>query len=245
MLLSFRTELKPTNKQVTLFRKHCGVARHAYNFGNAIIMEALELRKADPSIKIPSSIDLHKRLVAEIKPGNPWYYEVSKASPQQALSNLRAAWDRCFKKTSKQPRFKKKGKSNDSFYLEMGTKAKPGIRNNGKRIKLPKIGSVKLKEVLPLESFHNCVISRKADRWFISFKYEVTLPRVALARPSVGVDIGIKKLAVTSDGKVFANPKAYRRMAKKMKRLQRSVSRKVKGSSNRIKAVRLLSKLHL
>jgi putative transposase len=204
MLLSFRTELKPTNKQVTLFRKHCGVARHAYNFGNAVIMQALELRKTDPSIKVPSSIDLHKRLVAEVKPGNPWYYEVSKASPQQALSNLRTAWDRCFKKTSKQPQFKKKGKSSDSFYLEMGTRLKPGIRNNGKRIKLPKIGSVKLKEALPLESFHNCVINRKADRWFISFKYEVALPAVALDRPSVGVDIGIKELAVTSDGKVFA-----------------------------------------
>jgi putative transposase len=244
MLLSFKTELRPNNKQVTLFRQHCGVARHAYNFGNAIIQEALQLRETDKAIKIPSAIDLHKRLVAEIKPANPWYYQSSKASPQQALAEVRTAWDRCLKKISKQPRFKKKGKSKDSFYLEQGTKAKPGISNDGKRVKLPKIGWVRLHEPLPITATHNCVISRTADKWFIAIKYEIEQPTVALDRPSVGVDIGIKELAVASDGKVFANPKAYRRMSKKLKRLQRSVSRKVKGSRNRTKAVRKLAKLH-
>lgn len=244
MLLSFKTELKPNNRQVTLFRQHCGVARHAYNFGNAIIQEALQLREADKTIKIPSAIDLHKRLVAEIKPANPWYYQSSKASPQQALAEVRTAWDRCFKKLSKQPRFKKKGKSKDSFYLEQGTKAKPGISNDSKRVKLPKIGWVRLHEPLPITATHNCVISRTADKWFIAIKYEIEQPPIPLNRPSIGVDIGIKELAVTSDGKVFANPKAYRKMSKKMKRLQRSVSRKVKGSKDRTKAVRKLAKLH-
>ena len=244
MLLSFKTELKPNNRQVTLFRQHCGVARHAYNFGNAAIIEALQLRKADKSIKIPSAIDLHKRLVAEVKSVNPWYYQSSKTSPQQALKEVRTAWDRCFKKVSKQPRFKKKGKSKDSFYLEDGTKAKPDIRNDGKRVKLPRIGWVRLHEPLPVTATHNCVISRTADKWFIAFKYEIQQPLVLPDRPSVGVDIGIKELAVTSDGKVFANPKAYRKMSKKMKRLQRSVSRKSEGSKNRTKAVRKLAKLH-
>lgn len=244
MLLSFKTELKPNNRQVTLFRQHCGVARHAYNFGNAAIQEALQLRETDKTVKLPSAIDLHKRLVAEIKPANPWYYQSSKASPQQALAEVRTAWDRCFKKVSKQPRFKKKGKSKDSFYLEQGTKAKPGINNDGKRVKLPKIGWVRLREPLPITATHNCVISRTADKWFVAIKYEIGQPSIPLSRPSIGVDIGIKELAVTSDGKVFANPKAYRKMSKKMKRLQRSASRKVKGSKNRTKAVRKLAKLH-
>ncbi len=244
MLLSFKTELKPNNRQVTLFRQHCGVARHAYNFGNAVIQEVLQLRETDKTVKIPSAIDLHKRLVAEIKPANPWYYQSSKASPQQALALVRTAWDRCFKKVSKQPKFKKKGKSKDSFYLELGTKAKPGISNDGKRVKLPKIGWVRLHEPLPITATHNCVISRTADKWFIAIKCEIEQPPVPLGRPSIGVDIGIKELAVTSDGKTFANPKAYRKMSKKLKRLQRSVSRKVKGSKNRTKAVRKLAKLH-
>jgi putative transposase len=244
VLLSFKTELKPNNRQVTKFRQHSGVARHAYNFGNSEILKALEAREADKSVKIPSAIDLHKRLVAEIKPINPWYYENSKDSLQKALADVRTAWDRCLKKVSKRPNFKKKGKSKDSFYLEGGTKAKPQIVNDGKRVKLPKIGWVRLHEPLPITATHNCVISRTADKWFIAIKYEIEKPLIALDRPSVGVDIGIKELAVASDGKVFANPKAYRKMSKRMKRLQRSVSRKVKGSKNRAKAVTKLARLH-
>lgn len=244
MLLSFKAELRPNNRQVTLLKQHCGVARHAYNFGNAVILDALKARESDKTVKVPSAIDLHKRLVAEVKPECPWYYESSKASPQQALADVRRAWDRCFKKVSKQPRFKKKGKAHDSFYLEQGVKSKPGISFNGKRVKLPKIGWVRLHESVPVGAVHNCTISRTADRWFIAFKVEVEQPTVPADRPSVGVDIGIKELAVASNGKVYSNPKAYKRMSKRLKRLQRAVSRKVKGSRNRSKAISKLARLH-
>ena len=238
MLLSFKTELKPNNKQTTLFRKASGIARHAYNWACATVQECLANGK-----KAPSAIDLHKRLVAEVKPNCSWYYEVSKTVPQKAVADLRTAWDRCFKKLGKAPRFKKKGQR-DSFYLESGTIAKPMIRNDGKRIKLPAIGWVRLAEPLPLTAVHNCVVTRQANKWFIAIKHDVQLPEVPLNRPSTGVDIGIKELAVCAHGEVFANPKAYRRMSKKLKHLQRAVSRKVKGSNNRTLAVRNLAKLH-
>ncbi|WP_228056389.1 helix-turn-helix domain-containing protein [Microcoleus sp. LEGE 07076] len=157
MLLSFKTELKPNNRQVTQFRQHCGVVRHAYNFGNAIILDILKPRETDKSVKIPSAIDLHKRLIAEIKPSNPGYYKSSKASPQQAVTEVMTAWDRCFKKVSAQPKFSKKSKSKDSFYLEQGTKAKQGIRHDVKRINLPKIGWVRLHETRSIGAVHNCV----------------------------------------------------------------------------------------
>ena len=67
----------------------------------------------------------------------------------------------------------------------------------------------------------------QADRRFIAIKYEIEKPLIAADRPTVGVDIGIKELAVCSNSKAFKNPKAYRRMSKRMKRLQRSISRKV------------------
>jgi putative transposase len=243
MLLSFQTALIPNNKQVSAFRKASGTARHAYNWGNAAILEVLKLRETDKSVKIPSAIDLHKRLVAQVKSQHDWYYEVNKNVPQKALADLRQAWDRCFRKTSKQPRFKKKGQR-DSFYLESGTKAKPGIKNDEERVKLPSIGWVRLAEPLPVTAIHNCVISRQAEQWFISIKYEIEKPIVRAKRPSVGVDIGIKELGVTSTGKVFSHPKAYRRMSKRLKGLQRRLSKKVKGSKNRAKAVKKLAKLH-
>ncbi|MBE9217217.1 transposase, partial [Plectonema cf. radiosum LEGE 06105] len=243
MLLSVKVELKPNNKQVTQFLKASGVARHAYNWANATINEILKQRETDKTIKIPSAIDLHKKLVAEVKSVNDWYYETNKNVPQQALKELRTAWDRCFKKVAKQPRFKKKGQR-DSFYLESGNKAEPKIKNDGKRIKLPSIGWVCLAEPLPVTATHNCVVSRTANKWFIAIKYEIEKPSVVIDRPTVGVDIGIKELAVCSNGKVFKNPKAYRFGSKRMKRLQRSVSRKVKGSRNRKKAVKKLARLH-
>jgi putative transposase len=243
MILSFKTALIPNNKQVTAFKKASGVARHAYNWANAVIMDVLKVRETDKSIKMPSSIDLHKKLVSEVKTVDKWYYETNKNVPQKALADVRQAWDRCFKKTSKQPRFKKKGQR-DSFYLEQGSKAAPKIKNDGKRVKLPSIGWVRFAEALPVTAVHNCVISRQADRWFIAIKYEIELPSVEPERPTVGVDIGIKELAVTSDGKVFFNPKAYRRMSKRLKRAQRRVSKKIKGSKNRAKAVKKLAKIH-
>lgn len=243
MLLSFKTALIPNNKQETLFRKASGVARHAYNWANATIQNVLEQRQTDKTIKVPSAIDLHKKLVAEVKSQHDWYYEVNKNVPQKALADCRIAWDRCFKKTSKQPRFKKKGQ-HDSFYLEQGSKASPKIQNDGKRVRLPSIGWVRLAEPLPVTAVHNCVISRQADRWFIAIKYETEQPTVLADRPTVGVDIGIKELAVCSDGKVFSNPKAYRRMSKRLKRSQRRVSKRVKGSKNRTKAVKKLAKVH-
>ncbi|MFE1748681.1 RNA-guided endonuclease InsQ/TnpB family protein [Coleofasciculus sp. H7-2] len=243
MLLSFKTALIPNNKQVTAFKKASGVARHAYNWANAVIMDVLKVRETDKTVKVPSAIDLHNKLVAEVKTVHEWYYETNKNVPQKALADVRQAWDRCFKKMSLQPRFKKKGQR-DSFYLEQGTKAVPKIQNDGKRVKLPSIGWVRLSEPLPVTAVHNCVISRQADRWFIAIKYEIELTTVASERPTVGVDIGIKELAVCSNGKVFNNPKAYRRMSKRLKRSQRRVSKKVKGSKNRVKAVRKLAKLH-
>lgn len=243
MLLSFKTALIPNNKQITAFRKASGTARHAYNWANAVFIETLKARESDKSVKIPSAIDLHKRLVAEVKSQHSWYYEVNKNVPQKAVADLRNAWGRCFEKKSKQPRFKKKGQR-DSFYLESGTKEKPAIKNDGKRVKLPSIGWVRLAEPLPVTAIHNCVISRQADRWFIAIKYEIEQPTVSSNRPSVGVDIGIKELAVTSTGKVFSNPKAYRHNRKRLKRAQRRVSKKVKGSKNRAKAVKKLAKLH-
>lgn len=167
MLLSIKVELLPNNQQVTQFRKACGVARHAYNWANALVKDVLMQRETDKTVKLPSAIDLHKKLVAEVKSANPWYYETNKNVPQQALKELRTAWDRCFKKVAKQPRFKKKG-CRDSFYLESGSKAKPTIKNDGKRIKLPSIGWVRLAEPLPVTATHNCVISRTANKWFIA-----------------------------------------------------------------------------
>jgi putative transposase len=137
------------------------------------MLEVVALRATAQTVKLPTRIDLQKPLVAEIKSIYPWYYNSSKPSPHPALSELRTAWNKCFKKGLRQHKLKNKGRAKKSFYREQATKAQPGVSNDGKRIKPPKIGWVRLCETLPITTAHNCVISRTADRWFIAVRYEI------------------------------------------------------------------------
>jgi putative transposase len=183
--------------------------------------------------------------VAEVKKANPWYYEVSKCAPQQALRNLEQALKRWRSGQGRFPRFKRKG-VRDSFYLE------GSIRISGNRIKVPILGWLRCAEILPTATPKNVVISLRAGRWYISFKYEAPLLQVEKTGDVVGVDLGVNRLATCSSGEMFAlraasandNPKPYRKAQKRLVRLQRRVSRKQKGSANRKKAVMQLARAH-
>ncbi len=233
LLQGFKTKLDLNNKQKTMMAKHAGVARHAYNWGLQICFEALEKKE-----KIPSSIDLHKLLVANVKTVNAWYYEVSKCAPQEALRNLATAFTNWWKhKHCKKPRFKKKG-HRDSFYLE------GSIKITSNKIKLPVIGWVKMYERLPSCQVKNVTISQKAGDWYISFKCTQEVKETEKIREKIGVDVGINALATCSDGTVFPNKKAYKTNKRKLASLQRSVSRKEKGSKNRKKAIKKVARCH-
>ncbi len=231
---SFQTKLKVNNKQKTILAKHAGVARHAYNWGLATCIAEYESTK-----KRLSAVTLHKRLVEEVKRINPWYYEVSKCSPQQALRDLERAFKN-FLTIPKRgfPKFKKKGRK-DSFYLDGSIKI-----IQGNYIQLPRIGVVKTYEILPSVPIKNVRISKRADNWYISFKYDLETDHYPKQREIIGVDVGINTLATCSDGTKIANVKAYRKAKKKLARHQRRVTRKVIGSQNRRKAVNKLAKLH-
>ncbi|NEP04960.1 MAG: IS200/IS605 family element transposase accessory protein TnpB [Okeania sp. SIO2G4] len=240
MLLGFKTELHPNNHQKTLLAKHAGVARHAYNWGLWLTKNILNHNQHNPDskLKFPTAIDLHKLLVAMVKPNNYWYYEVSKTAPQYALRYLSNSWKRCFTKVSGQPKFKKKGKD-DSFTLD------GSITVGFNQIKLPRIGWVKTYEILPDNVTPKSVtISRKADRWFISFKTDTETQITEKSVDVVGVDLGIKSLATLSTGEVFPGAKSYRKLEAQLSRLQYLNRHKVKFSNNWKKAQLKIAKLH-
>ncbi|NJM60605.1 MAG: IS200/IS605 family element transposase accessory protein TnpB [Oscillatoriales cyanobacterium RU_3_3] len=239
MLLGFKTELKLNNQQRTQLAKHCGVARHAWNWGLWLTKNILNHNQANPDekLKFPTAIDLHKLLVALVKSENAWYYECSKSTPQQALMALREAWKRCFNKTAGVPKFKKKGRR-DSFTLEGTVKI---LGNN--KIQVPKIGILKTYERLPQVSIKSCTISRQADRWFISFRFDVEQKELGNASV-VGVDLGIKALATISTGEVIFGAKSYKKYAAKLSRMQWLNRHKVIGSSNWKKAQIKIARLH-
>jgi putative transposase len=244
--ISFKTELKLNNYQKTQLAKHAGVARHAWNWGLDMCKKILNYNQENPTEKLrfPSAIDLHKLLVNLVKAENPWYYEVSKTSPQYALKHLSNAFSDFFRKKTMNgrqvrfPRFKRKGQQ-DSFTLE-GT-----IKVKHRCLQLPKIGIVKTYERLPQGlTPKTAVISRTADRWFVSFSYEIEPNTTAKLFDACGVDLGIKTLATISTGATFPNPQPYRQLQSKLARLQKAASRKVKGSNNRQKANLKVAKQH-
>ena len=241
MLLGFKTQLKLNNQQRTALARHAGVARHAWNWGLGLTKEILDHNQLHPEgkIKFPSAIDLHKWLVALVKSEHPWYYEVSKSSPQNALRHLRAAWDRCFKKTSGAPKFKKKGR-HDSFELDGAIHIK-GLN----KIQVPKIGILKTYEALPQNVQPKSVtISRQAHDWFISFRIEIEPVITPKLIDVVGVDLGVKSLATLSTGELFEGAKAYRKLESRLSRLQWLNRHKQRGSENWKKAQLRIAQLH-
>ena len=240
MLLGFKTQILLLPSQTQLLAQHAGVARHAWNWGLGLTKAILDHNQNHPEdkIKFPSAIDLHKWLVALVKSKNPWYYEVSKTAPQYALMHLREAWKKCFSKQASSPKFKKKGRD-DSFTLEGSIKI---ISAN--QIQVPVIGILKTYEVLPSGITPKTVtISRLADKWFISFRMEVSPKSTPKAIDVVGVDLGILNLATLSTKEIFPGVKKTRQLLKRLAHLQWSNRQKQIGSKNwrasRIKIARL------
>jgi putative transposase len=240
---SYKTELKPNNKQKTLLLKNCGAARYAYNWALNIKKEAL-FRKEKP----PTAYELHKRLNILKKSELSWMYEVSKCSPQEALSNCDKAFKnfffRCKNKTKGKkgfPRFKSRKNGVGSFSLTGMIKTSLGF------VQLPRLGKLKLKELnfLPInKKILRATVSEKAGRWFVSILVQEEINSLSKSEAIIGIDLGIKTLATCSDGNKFENPNALKNNLDKLKRLSKQFSRKVKGGNNRKKAARKLARLH-
>ena len=249
----YRIELKLNKRQELLCRKSVGVSRFAYNWKLGQLKDQYEKAKAEAvdgkvKHKHGNAIDWHKEWVL-LKNDLPWIREVSKCCGQEALRDLETAYKKFFSKKSGYPKFKKRGEK-DSFRVE------GSVYISSNYIQLPIIGKVRLKEkCYPIHEgrlkLTQATVSRQADRWFVSFliKEDVELPELEQIenieeKDVVGVDLGIKDLAITSNGKIYNNPKAYKKYLKKLKRYQRRVSKKQKGSNNRKKAVLKLAKIH-
>ena len=234
MNLSHKIRLNPTRDQEQYFRKACGTSRKAYNWA----LEQWKLQyKAEGK---PSVFGLDKLLNSIKKEEFPWMYESPSCVPQHAITDLGKAFKNFFHKTTKYPVFKKKGKR-DSFYL---TNQVFKIKKN--QIKVPKLGWVKMYEPLRFEGkIMSAVVSRTADRWFVAITVDLeNLPTVCESQETVGIDLGINKLAVLSNGEVFEPPRALYRYERKLKKLHRRLAKKHKKTRNRAKARMKLSKLY-
>ncbi len=228
-----KIRLAPNNSQVTYFKKACGVKRFTYNWALA------EWRLQYAAGLKPSAFQLKKEFNAIKAEKFPFVLEVTKCAAECAFANLDKAFKGFFKKTSRYPKFKKRGQR-DSFYLANDT-----FKIVGKYIQVPRLGKVKMSESLRFEGkIMSAVISKTADKWFVSINMEVPDKIFTSKNQAVGMDVGITKLLTLSDGSSFENLRSTNKSAKKLRRLNKSLARKKKGSENWKKAKAKLSNLH-
>ncbi|OGS50652.1 MAG: hypothetical protein A3K65_08960 [Euryarchaeota archaeon RBG_16_68_12] len=222
----------------------CGAARFAYNWGLRRKTTVMDLNRSSiERTKVPTAIDLHKELNGLKATQFPWMYDVSKCAPQEALRDLDAAFANFVEGRARFPTLKTRKHGLGAFTLTGAITIRPG------QIRLPRLGWVRLKENGYLPSkihINSATVSERAGRWFVSVNVVMQREKPKpISGPVVGVDRGLRSLAVVSDGIIVENPRALHRHERKLKRLQRAVSRKVKGSTNRRDAARALARLHL
>lgn len=239
---AYKTELRPNNKQKTFFNGCFGLARFVYNWG----LET-KIRQYEETGKSDGWMTLGKLLTEKKKTDWQWMYQYSSWIHIYALKNLDEAYKNFFRRVKNGgapgfPKFKSKKHGHGSFTVH-GSR----VDVSSDSIKLPKIGWVRLKEkgyIPAVEKILYTTVSENHGRYFVSVTVEESIMEQKASENVIGIDLGIKTLAVTSDGVYYNNKKALRTAMQKLKRIQREVSRRTKGGANRKKSIYKLAKQH-
>ena len=221
MILAKKVRLYPSETQEQKLWQSVGTARFIYNW---------TLAKQEENYKnggkFISDGVLRKEITQLKKNELSWLNEVSNNIAKQAVKDACDAYKRFFKGLSDKPRFKTKKRSKKSFYND---NVKLKVKDN-KLVNIEKIGWIKTNEQLPIGvKYSNPRISYDNKYWYISVGIEQEKNQEELTDISLGIDLGLKDLAICSDGTVYKNiNKTYmvRKIEKRLKRLQKQVSRK-------------------
>jgi putative transposase len=236
----YKFRIYPNKEQEIFLMKSFGSTRFIYNWALAFKNQEYTNTK-----KSSNYYELNKKL-PELKKEFPWLTEIYSQTIQSSLRNLDNAFTRFFKKQGKYPRFKSKNKNDFSFQIPQGA----SIFEN--KLFIPKVkDGIKIKIHRQFEGkIKTVTISKNAyEQYFVTLLVE-TIDGI---KPSeefnvdkiIGIDLGIKEFAVLSNGERIENPKLLRKKLKRLKKIQKRHSRKVKGSNNRKKYRLKLAKIHL
>ncbi|MEU8059982.1 RNA-guided endonuclease InsQ/TnpB family protein [Microbispora bryophytorum] len=247
MQLRYSFRLYPTPGQQIALARAFGCARTVFNDG-------LRARQQAHAAGLPriSDGELSKRVITQAKntPERAWLCEVSAVVLQQALADLNTAYRNFFASISGKRKGPKiappwfRSKKDNRQAIRFTRNARFSI--TGEKLRLPKIGDVPVRwsRTLPSEPSSVTVVKDAAGRYFASFVVEVTEQPLPPVETETGIDLGLGHFAVLSNGQKIDSPRFLRRAEKKLKRLQRMLSRKAKGSNNRAKARRAVARQH-
>jgi putative transposase len=244
-----KIRLNPTPEQERYFRQAAGNARFAWNWAVAILRQA---RKEQTTLPLVG--DLKTQFNRIKRDEFPFIMRTTKCAPEGAFANLNRALRNYFDDIKKRkngkrrkdgkrvgfPKFKSRKRGYGAFYL-----ANDKFTVDGPWIRIPRLGWVNMTESLRFEGkILGATVSYRAGYWFVSIQVALPAPSRTAPERVLGVDVGVKSLAVDSDGEVFENQKHLAIAQKKLRRLNRWLARKQKGSKNWYKAKHKLARLH-
>ncbi|MBI4531011.1 MAG: IS200/IS605 family element transposase accessory protein TnpB [Candidatus Latescibacteria bacterium] len=233
--------MNPTPEQEQYLRQACGVARFCFNWGLA------EWKRQYEEGSKPSAYLLKKQFNTIRREQYPWSYDVTKCAVDTGFCNLDTAFRNFFRRCKHGdeapgfPKFKSKKMSRPSLRMD-GAR----VKIDGHWLKLERLDTpINMAEMLRFNGkIGSATISEDAGYWYASISVEVELPEHEHPQESVGVDLGVKTLAVLSDGMQFENQKLLRSELRKVKRLSRELSRRQEGSGRWQRAKKKLVKLN-
>ena len=246
MYKAYKFRLYPDDNQKTLLHKTFGCTRFVYNYFLNECRENGYQKAYDMCKKL-------KELIIEY----PFLKEVDSCSLRNSIFNLEDSYQNFFAKRSGYPNFKNRFskqsyrttcirssyKGNDYSNIEIDLK--------NRKIKIPKLGLVSIRGYRNLERINGRIINatiekETTNKYYVSVIVEEIEVVKEKVNPTsiVGIDLGIKDLVVTSDGDKYYNPKEIEKREKRLKRLQRKLSRQIKGSNNYYKTKEKIARIH-
>lgn len=245
MILSYKTRLEPNNKQAWKFKQFAGAARYAYNWAIAKEKEAYELGNG-----FISETEL-RRIFTKHKEENDWLYSISNDVTKQAIKDAVVAFLNFFRGNTEFPQYKTKKKSRPAFYQDVfkfkatNTHIRVEKISDSNKKSKQKLNWVKVSEKGRIPSlasgYKNPRITFDGIHWFASVGIEVYDMPVEPLNDGIGIDLGVKDLAICSDGRIYKNinkTDRIRRLEKQRRRKQRAISRKYLMNKNGDKYVK-------
>lgn len=236
-----RVRLEPTVAQRAAMSRAAGARRFVFNWGLARWREYYaQTGKTISMRELSAELTALKRL-----PDTAWLAEIDSQLVQQALADLRRAYVNFFERRAAYPRFKCRKSDQARFRIPQRVKV------TGRRIFIPKVGHVRLSEDVDLTAMtlKSATFKQSATgNWFVTLSVQFEMPAATVPvlddASCVGIDAGLKDLMVLSTGERIENPRWYRAQERKLRRAQRALSRKQKGSANRAKARKRVARVH-
>lgn len=247
----------PTDEQKLQIKQNCGCCRFLYNH----FLEERS-RQYEETGKAPSKLDQMKELPA-LKEEYPWLKDADSTSLQRTADNLEAAYNNFFRRvkageTPGYPKFKRKHAPQQSYTSKnVNRKDKEtseilhsSIEVGAGAVKLPKLGWVecRVSKVVHGRILSATITRTNTDKYYVSLQWtDVSIPQMPKTGKSLGIDLGLKASVTTSDGDAFPAHRFLRDMEKKLKKEQRKLARKTRGSrrweKQRLKVARLHEKI--